>query len=71
MTTLTDVEVARRLGVSTYTVRNWRYLGRGPAYLKVGRCVRYRLADVDAWAETIRITPSGSDASEPHPEKHA
>lgn len=45
--TLTDVEVAARLGVSRFTVRSWRLKGLGPRFLKMGRAVRYRPEDVD------------------------
>jgi hypothetical protein len=45
--TLTDVEVATRLGVSRFTVRSWRLKGLGPRFLKMGRAVRYRPEDVD------------------------
>jgi excisionase family DNA binding protein len=48
-TTLTDVEVAMRLGVSRFTLRAWRLKGRGPKFLKMGRAVRYRLEDVDEY----------------------
>lgn len=40
-------EVAGVLGVPA----NWRYQGRGPAFVKVGRHVRYRRRDVDAWID--------------------
>ena len=46
-TTLTDIEVASRLGVSRFTVRSWRLKGVGPRFLKMGRAVRYRPRDVD------------------------
>ena len=46
-TTLTDIEVANRLGVSRFTVRSWRLKGVGPRFLKMGRAVRYRPQDVD------------------------
>ena len=45
--TLTDIEVATRLGVSRFTVRSWRLKGVGPRFLKMGRAVRYRPQDVD------------------------
>src|SRR5918993_3119617 len=45
--TLTDVEVAARLGVSRFTVRSWRLKGLRPRFLKMGRAVRYRPQDVD------------------------
>lgn len=47
--TLTDVEVAVRLGVSRFTVRSWRLKGLGPRFLKMGRAVRYRPEDVDEY----------------------
>lgn len=47
--TLTDVEVAERLGVSRFTVRSWRLKGLGPRFLKLGRAVRYRTEDVNEY----------------------
>ncbi len=47
--TLTDIEVAARLGVSRFTVRSWRLKGTGPRFLKMGRAVRYRPQDVDEY----------------------
>lgn len=46
---LTPDEVSRYLGIPPSTLANWRYLRRGPAFLKVGRHVRYRTQDVDEW----------------------
>jgi excisionase family DNA binding protein len=47
--TLTDIEVAARLGVSRFTVRSWRLKGTGPRFMKMGRAVRYRPQDVDEY----------------------
>jgi len=61
---MTPLDVSRYLGVPPGTLANWRYLGRGPAFLRVGRHVRYRTADVAAWVEsqlTDRAQRSGSD----------
>jgi excisionase family DNA binding protein len=44
-----EVELAKRLGVSRSTLQSWRYAGRGPRYIKLGRLVRYRSADVEAY----------------------
>lgn len=38
---MTPQEVAHYLRVDTKTLANWRYLGRGPAYVKDGGVVRY------------------------------
>jgi predicted DNA-binding transcriptional regulator AlpA len=46
----TAAEVAAALGdVSEKTLANWRSLGTGPAYVKVGRLVRYQWSAVDTW----------------------
>jgi excisionase family DNA binding protein len=60
--TLTDVEVAARLGVSRFTVRSWRLKGVGPRFLKMGRAVRYRPQDVDEYERQALVDPQmGSD----------
>ena len=51
--TLTDVEVAVRLGVSRFTVRAWRLKGTGPRFLKMGRAVRYRPEDVQEYEQCV------------------
>ncbi len=56
--TLTDVEVAVRLGVSRFTVRAWRLKGAGPRFLKMGRAVRYRPEDVQEYEERALIGPT-------------
>jgi hypothetical protein len=43
---LTEGEVAERLRVSPKTLRNWRSVGQGPAFLRIERLIRYRLRDV-------------------------
>jgi excisionase family DNA binding protein len=49
-TLLTPAEVAERLGVSAATLATWRCTKRYPlSYVKVGRLVRYRIADLDAF----------------------
>lgn len=61
---MTPVDVSQYLGVPLGTLANWRYLGRGPAFLRVGRHVRYRAVDVTAWVEgqlNDRAQHSGSD----------
>ena len=34
------------------TLEIWRVQGRGPKYIKVGRFVRYRESDLDAWLDS-------------------
>ncbi len=52
-------EVAEMLKVPVASVRRWRYVGAGPAALKVGRHLRYRRDAVDRWLEQQeRLDPS-------------
>ena len=63
-TTLTDIEVAIRLGVSRFTVRAWRLKGVGPRFLKMGLAVRYRSRDVDEYEQLALVeTEAPSDHS--------
>jgi len=43
------------LGISSVTATKWRAKAKGPPFIKVGRLVRYRRSDVDAWlrAKTV------------------
>lgn len=52
-----DVEAAKILSVSPQTMRNYRHLGKGPAYSKRGRMVRYRVSDLMAFMAAGRIDP--------------
>jgi len=45
----TPDKVAGFLGLPIATLAQWRYLGKGPRWIKVGRHVRYRMADVEHW----------------------
>jgi excisionase family DNA binding protein len=46
-----DERTGAFLGVPVGTLANWRYQGKGPRFVKVGRHVRYRRSDVEAWLE--------------------
>jgi hypothetical protein len=46
---LTQTEVARRWCLSPRTLERWRWLGQGPAFLKLGGRVAYRLEDIEAF----------------------
>jgi excisionase family DNA binding protein len=48
-------EVARFLGVPEGTVEQWGSRGGGPAYIRVGRHVRYRWSDVERWLATREV----------------
>ena len=54
-----EIALAVRLGVSRSTLQSWRYTGRGPRYLKIGRLIRYRNVDVEAF---LRASARGEAA---------
>lgn len=39
-------------GLKPNTIEGWRVRGEGPRYLKIGRLVRYRIDDLDAYIES-------------------
>lgn len=51
---LYTVEAGRFLGLSARTLEKHRYCGSGPAYLRLGGRVVYKLDDLVAWSETGR-----------------
>ena len=46
---LNQVHLARRWQISPRTLERWRWKGQGPAFVKVGGRVIYRLEDVEAY----------------------
>ena len=71
MTALLDEkQTAALLRVTTKAVQGWRYRGGGPRFVKVGRCVRYRLEDLQAFVlAALRTSTSdpGPSTIPPHP----
>jgi hypothetical protein len=56
---MTEQEVSKRLNVSVASLRRWRLLRRGPAFLKVGSLVRYQPEELEAWLASL---PTGGSA---------
>lgn len=44
---LTTNELAERWGLHPGTLENWRSLGGGPKFLKIGRKVVYRIEEIE------------------------
>jgi excisionase family DNA binding protein len=57
---LTEKEAAQRLGLSVSTLQQRRFRGRLPAFVKLGKAVRYRPEDLDAFIEQNRIAPNAA-----------
>lgn len=47
-------EAADRLQITVKTLRNWRSLGIGPIWTKVGVLVRYSVVDIETWQSAQR-----------------
>jgi len=63
---LTDQEAAPYVGYKVQTLRNLRFLGRGPRYLKLGKAVRYRPSDLRDWVDAHVIEPEKECEAPPH-----
>ena len=48
---LNQIELSRRWTISPRTLERWRWRNEGPAYLKIGGRVAYRLEDVEAYEQ--------------------
>ncbi len=62
-TLLTENEAARRLRLSPRTLQGFRVRGGGPSFVKLGRRVLYRAADLDAYVEAQRRRPTSESPS--------
>ena len=52
---LNEVATARFLNTAPRTLEAWRYKGTGPAFIRVGRAIRYRRSDLEAWLNMRRV----------------
>ena len=53
---LDSLDTARFLNLKTPgTLANWRTRGQGPAYIKVGGSIRYRMEDLERWLSQQRV----------------
>lgn len=62
--TLSPEELADRWKVSEQTLAQWRWIGRTPFFLKMGKKVVYRLKDIEAYEEKcLRANTAQKDNS--------
>ena len=45
----TTKQAAEFLQIKETTLEQWRWNGKSPRFIKMGRCVRYREADLEAF----------------------
>ena len=53
---IAEVQAADFLRISIRTLQAWRSRGAGPAFVRVGRAIRYRRRDLLAWIEVNTVT---------------
>ena len=58
---LNEREAAKLLGVSVQLLRKWRVNGGGPAHIKLQKCVRYSLPDIENHIASRRRRGEGSE----------
>jgi hypothetical protein len=56
-------EAAKILAVTPASLRRWRREHRGPAFVRLERCIGYRLADLDEFlsSNTVRSARAGNE----------
>ena len=60
---LSETQVAERWGMSPKTLQRWRVMRVGPAFLKFGKSIRYRVCDVERFEEAALTKCDGSRPS--------
>lgn len=57
---LTPAEVNERTGIPVGTLRNWRYLHKGPPFRSTGKrgSVRYPEDELEAWLSAPLVRPA-------------
>lgn len=64
---LSPKEVEAIYGVNAGTLANWRLYGKGPAYCKVGRLIRYEVSNLEKFFQQhIVLTSDQSEISKEH-----
>lgn len=69
---MNEKEVSEAYGLSLATLRAWRFRGVGVVYYKIGRSVRYRASDIEAWLkESVRSSTSDPGSGEGNGERNS
>jgi hypothetical protein len=54
-----ETEAARILGCTVACLRGWRQRKRGPAFIRIGRLVRYRPSELAEFMDRNRVAVDG------------
>jgi len=49
---LNQIELSRRWGISPRTLERWRWLGEGPAFVKLGGRVAYNMKEIESYEQS-------------------
>lgn len=60
---MTTDGAATYTGLATSTLEKLRLTGNGPMFLKLGRSVRYRPSDLDAWLAARVVTSTSQNVA--------
>lgn len=60
---LDTIEAAPLAGASPKTLENWRTLGCGPKFIRVGRLIRYDPDDIKDWRDARRVSSTSERAA--------
>lgn len=60
---LTRAEVEAHFGITRRFLETAAVRGDGPSFCKIGRSVRYRVADLREWIEAQRVTSTSAGAA--------
>ena len=58
---VTETVAAKILCRAVQTLRNDRHLRQGPAYIRLGRSIRYRVKDLMDYLDKHRIDPEAAE----------
>lgn len=53
--TVDERDAASYVGFTDSYLRSARAKGRGPAFIRIGRAIRYRIKDLDTWLAKHRV----------------
>lgn len=54
---LDEGQAAAKISTTRNALRQARHRGTGLPYVRIGRRIRYRLTDLDAWLASHTVTP--------------
>jgi predicted DNA-binding transcriptional regulator AlpA len=63
MDLLNTKAAAQRVGLSPVTLNRYRLTGEGPQFARLGKAVRYRLCDLDAWVSARLVRSTSQEAA--------